>query len=74
MFEREPIDRDDPLIGLENVVLAPHIASVTTEARSRMAEVSARNIILVLSGEALQFLVNPDVMRVRPLSAVRMIV
>ena len=73
VFEKEPIDLNDPLIGLENAVLAPHIASATVEARSKMAEVSARNLISVLRGEMPQFLVNPDVQKIRPLSIVKMI-
>ena len=73
VFEKEPIDPNDPLINLENVVLTPHIASATTEARSKMAEVAAKNLISVLEGTPPQFLVNQEVLKVRPLSAVRMI-
>lgn len=39
------------LIDLPNVVLTPHIASATIEARSAMGEVAAKNIIAVLSGQ-----------------------
>jgi glyoxylate reductase len=73
VFEKEPIDPDDPLINLENVVLAPHIASATTEARSKMAEVAAKNLISILKGVQPLFLVNQEVLKVRPLSTVRMI-
>jgi len=73
VFEKEPIDLSDPLMKLENVVLAPHIASATTEARSKMTEAAAKNLISVLRGEPPQFLVNQEVLKVRPLSAVRMI-
>lgn len=38
------------LIDLPNVVLTPHIASATIEARSAMGELAAKNIIEVLSG------------------------
>ena len=38
------------LVDLDNVVLTPHIASATTEARSAMGELAAENIIEVLSG------------------------
>lgn len=55
VFECEPaIDcdvRDDlALKRLENVVLTPHIASATHEAREEMAGLAAKNIIRVLSG------------------------
>lgn len=39
------------LVDLPNVVLTPHIASATIEARSAMGELAAKNIISVLSGQ-----------------------
>lgn len=49
MFEREPrITRG--LTNFRNVILTPHIASATTEARERVVELAAKNIIAVLSG------------------------
>lgn len=39
------------LVDLPNVVLTPHIASATLEARSAMGELAAKNIIAVLSGQ-----------------------
>lgn len=39
------------LTDLPNVALTPHIASATTEARSAMGELAAKNIIAVLSGQ-----------------------
>ena len=38
------------LFKLDNVVLTPHTASATEEARSKMAEVAAQNIIEALEG------------------------
>ena len=49
VYENEPKVADG-LTELENVVLTPHIASASIEARSAMAEVAAKNIIAVLSG------------------------
>jgi len=71
VFEKEPIDPENPLLELDNVVLAPHIASATMEARSKMAEVAAKNVVAVLKGEMPPFLVNPDVLKVRPLDKAR---
>ncbi len=51
VFEKEPISLDDPLLKLTNVVLAPHQASVTNEAREGMAVCDAENIAAVLKGE-----------------------
>ena len=73
VFEQEPLPPEHPLTKLENVVLAPHIASATTEARQRMAELAAKNLIAVLKGEKPPALVNPKVMEVRSLDKVKMI-
>jgi glyoxylate reductase len=51
VFEKEPIPLDDPLLKLTNIVLAPHQASVTNEAREGMAICDAENIAAVLKGE-----------------------
>ena len=73
VFEKEPIEKHNPLLKLPNVVLTPHIASATVEARSKMAEIAALNIISVLKGERPQYLVNLNVLNVKPLEKVRMI-
>ncbi len=49
VFEKEPNVNND-LLKLENVVLTPHIASATEEARTNMAKLAATNIIEALEG------------------------
>jgi len=49
VYEQEPRVHPD-LLALENVVLAPHVASATTETRTAMAELAARNVLEVLAG------------------------
>ena len=49
VFEREPEVHAD-LVRLDNVVLVPHLGSATTETRTAMADLAARNVIEVLSG------------------------
>jgi len=50
VYEHEP--RVHPgLVGRTDVVLLPHIGSATRETRSAMAELAARNLLAVLSGE-----------------------
>ena len=38
VLEKEPIDPSDPLLGLENVLITPHQAGVTTDLRSVLTE------------------------------------
>ena len=49
------------LTRLQNVVLTPHIASATIEARSEMAWDAVNNILAVLSGKKAAKTVNPEV-------------
>jgi glyoxylate reductase len=51
VYEREP-EVHPGLVGLENVVLAPHLGSATVETRTAMADLAARNVLAVLSGAA----------------------
>ncbi|MCD6458259.1 MAG: D-glycerate dehydrogenase [Thermoproteales archaeon] len=73
VFEQEPLPPNHPLTKFKNVVLAPHIASATIEARQRMAKLAANNLVAVLKGEMPPALVNKDVLKVRPLEKVKMI-
>jgi glyoxylate reductase len=73
VFEREPLSRDSPLLGLDNIVLLPHVASATVETRNRMAILAAQNIIDILSGRLPRALVNAEVQTIRPLANIRMI-
>ncbi len=60
VYENEP--RLTPgLIKLKNVILTPHTASATIEARTAMSELAAQNIIDVLQGRKAKFTVNPEV-------------
>lgn len=67
VFEQEPIDPDSPILGLENVVVTPHIASASIDTRTKMAVIAATNLVSVLQGKEPPNLVNPEVLDVRPL-------
>jgi glyoxylate reductase len=55
---------------LDNVVVAPHVSSASLETRSRMAEMVAENMVAFFQGKQPPNLINPDVMKVRPLSKI----
>ena len=67
VFETEPVSHDSPLLGLDNIVLTPHLASGSIETRTKMATTAATNIVSVLQGKVPPCLVNPEVKKVRPL-------
>jgi glyoxylate reductase len=49
VYEQEPVVHPD-LLGLENVLLVPHLGSGTTETRTAMADLAAENILAVFAG------------------------
>ena len=61
VFEREPEIHPD-LIGLDNIVLAPHIASGSVRTRSEMSALAVRNLLAGLGGERPPNLLNPEVL------------
>ena len=58
--EEEPIPPDDPLLTLENVIIAPHIGSASVATRTKMATLAAQNLIAGLRGETPPHCVNPE--------------
>jgi len=64
VYDNEP-NIDPELIGMENVVLTPHIASGTYEARDKMGELAVAAIIDTFSGKIPENLVNKEVWETR---------
>ena len=54
VYEDEPLDKNNPLIKMQNVVLLPHIGSASIETRNKMSEIAANNIKYVLEGKNLK--------------------
>jgi len=65
VFEQEPTAMDNPLLKLDNIVVAPHISSASYETRSRMAEMVAENLVAFFEGKTPPNLVNTDVLKVK---------
>lgn len=62
VFENEPLIEPE-LLELDNIVVAPHIASATIETRTNMGLIAAQNIVNVLNGEKPLTCVNPQVLK-----------
>ncbi|MGH6678044.1 MAG: hydroxyacid dehydrogenase [Bradyrhizobium sp.] len=63
VFAQEPPPVEHPLLGLPNVVMAPHVAGVTREAVDRMSEQTARNLLSALDGAPIrENVINRDVL------------
>lgn len=61
VFEQEPASADNPLFGLDNVVVAPHIGSASVATRLKMAMMAAENLIAGVECRELPHKVNPEV-------------
>jgi glyoxylate reductase len=55
----EPISMDDPLVGLDNCLIVPHIASASRATRGRMAAMAAANLLAGVRGQPLPTPVSP---------------
>jgi phosphoglycerate dehydrogenase-like enzyme len=60
VFEREPIDPDDPLLALENVILAPHAIGLTDELYRFSGRSASRAVIAVAEGRLPDYVVNRE--------------
>lgn len=54
VYEMEPINSDNPLLKMSNVVTLPHIGSATRKTRLDMVMTAAHNLVKALSGETPQ--------------------
>lgn len=54
VYEDEPLDKNNSLIKMQNVIILPHIGSASIETRNKMSEIAANNIKYVLEGKNLQ--------------------
>ena len=61
VFDLEPTPVDNPLLELDNVISAPHMAGVTRESVERMAAQAARNVLSVFDGRPIrENVINPE--------------
>jgi D-3-phosphoglycerate dehydrogenase len=58
VFWEEPLNLDDELLKLDNVVLTPHVATSTNESRERNFRQVAKDIKRVANGDKPEFCVN----------------
>jgi lactate dehydrogenase-like 2-hydroxyacid dehydrogenase len=61
VYENEPVLAPG-LVGLDNVVVVPHIGSASIDTRSKMATMAAENIMAFFRGEKPPNILNPEVL------------
>jgi len=63
VFVNEPPEKDNPLLGLENCLLSPHMSALTAESVVRMAIGVAQGVIDVLRGGSPQYIANLELLK-----------
>jgi D-3-phosphoglycerate dehydrogenase len=62
VLEKEPPEKDNPLLKLNNVLITPHMAWYSTSSMTEIQTKAAEEVIRVLSGQTPRNLVNKDVL------------
>jgi D-3-phosphoglycerate dehydrogenase / 2-oxoglutarate reductase len=65
VYQQEPIQKDHPLLSMDNVVLSDHIASLTWAGHERLYSTAIQHALQVLRGEMPAHTLNPEVWRTR---------
>jgi D-3-phosphoglycerate dehydrogenase len=61
VWSKEPPALDHPLLAFDNVMVTPHTAGVTREARANMGRIAAEQMLDALDGKPAPRVVNPEV-------------
>ncbi len=61
VWAKEPPPLDHPLLAFDNVLVSPHTAGVTKEARANMGRIAAEQLLDALDGKRPPRIVNPEV-------------
>jgi phosphoglycerate dehydrogenase-like enzyme len=62
VFEKEPVDPDNPLLAMENTIVSPHALCWTEECFGAIASSALSDIVAALAGKRPRFVVNPEVL------------
>lgn len=62
VFEEEPVSEDNPLLGLDNIIMTPHSAALTKECVVRMAVEAVNCTLAVFNGCIPPNVANPQVL------------
>ena len=61
VWSKEPPPSSHPLMAFDNVIVSPHTAGVTVEARTNMARIAAAQMLETLDGNKPSRIINPEV-------------
>ncbi|MCK9517674.1 MAG: phosphoglycerate dehydrogenase [Dehalococcoidia bacterium] len=70
VFTAEPVPGDNPLVGIPQVIITPHLGASTAEAQERVALDVAEQIVDILSGRPARYAVNAPLLAPETLKVV----
>ena len=59
----EPLNVDDPLLTLDNIIITPHLGSATESTRKKMTMIAAHNLLRGIRGDTLIHCANPEALK-----------
>jgi D-3-phosphoglycerate dehydrogenase len=62
VFETEPVDRENPLLRMDNVIITPHVASATARMMPETRRRLGQELAAALQGRWPRSVVNPEVL------------
>jgi D-3-phosphoglycerate dehydrogenase len=63
VFVNEPINRDNPLLSLDNVIFTPHVAGSTYEGLDSITGMAVASVIDMLEGKVPRGIRNPEIFK-----------
>jgi len=61
VYEEEPVNPQNPLFNLPNVITTPHIAGISIQSSEERISLVVKRLLAALAGEKPQGLANPEV-------------
>jgi len=65
VFDQEPLQADNPLLELDNVLATPHLGGAARDVLRRQSEMVSADIVRYLNGETPKHLWNPEALRTK---------
>jgi D-3-phosphoglycerate dehydrogenase len=61
VHDHQPLSGQEPVFDCPNLLLTPHIASITASSMRGMSEGSVETILAILNGKRTENIVNPEI-------------
>ena len=63
VLENEPIEKDNPLLNLENIIITPHMGWYSEDSVAEVQKIAAEQVLQTLQGKIPKNLVNKEVLK-----------